>query len=126
MKQHPTLGHHILSAAELDDIATWIRHHHERIDGCGYPEGLAGDAIPFESRILMVADAFEAITADRPYRDRRSVGEAMVELERHSGTQFDPRCLAALARVVGPRPYASESVPGPDPAPAGAPLTRAA
>ena len=126
MKQHPTLGHHILSAAELTDIAEWIRHHHERIDGCGYPDGLAGDAIPFESRILMVADAFEAITADRPYRDRRSIGEAMVELERHSGTQFDPRCLAALERVVGPGPVVAELVPGMDPAMAGAGLTRAA
>ncbi len=101
MKQHPILGHHILSAAELSDIADWILHHHERIDGCGYPDALAAEAIPFESRILMVADAFEAITADRPYRDRRSIAEAMVELERHSGTQFDPRCLEALKRVVG-------------------------
>ncbi|HUZ83732.1 MAG TPA: diguanylate cyclase [Gaiellales bacterium] len=101
MKQHPTLGHHILSAAELGDVADWILHHHERVDGCGYPDGLSGEAIPFESRIVMVADAFEAITADRPYRDSRSVVEAIVELERHSGTQFDPRCLVALKAVVG-------------------------
>lgn len=101
MKEHPALGRHIVSAANLPEVADWILHHHERVDGCGYPDGLAGDAIPFESRIVMVADAFEAITADRPYRDSRSVAEAIDELERHAGSQFDPRCLDALKRVVG-------------------------
>ena len=74
MKTHPTLGCHIVSAAELYQESEWILHHHERLDGRGYPEGLRGEEIPLESRIIMVADAFEAITADRPYRDRRSVG----------------------------------------------------
>ena len=116
MKEHASLGRHILSAANLPEVADWIHHHHERVDGCGYPDGLAGDAIPFESRIVMVADAFEAITADRPYRDSRSVAEALDELERHSGTQFDPRCLEALKRVVG------TGVPTIVPAPESVPL----
>ena len=68
MKAHPQLGHDIVCAAERPSEAHWILHHHERIDGTGYPDGLAGDDIPLESRIILVADAFEAITADRPYR----------------------------------------------------------
>ena len=66
MKAHPKLGHDIVVAAERHDEARWILHHHERIDGAGYPAGLSGDRIPLESRIILVADAFEAITADRP------------------------------------------------------------
>jgi putative nucleotidyltransferase with HDIG domain len=100
MQTHPTLGCHIVSAAELYEEAGWILHHHERLDGGGYPDRLDGPAIPLESRIIMVADAFEAITADRPYRDRRSVPEALGELRRHAGTQFDVRCLEALEQLV--------------------------
>jgi diguanylate cyclase (GGDEF)-like protein len=102
MKTHTRLGHAIVSAAERPIEAGWILHHHERIDGSGYPEGLAGDRIPLESRIILVADAFEAITADRPYRMHRSADAAMIELERNAGTQFDPECVAALGRVVRP------------------------
>ena len=68
MKTHTRLGHAIVSAAERPLEASWILHHHERMDGSGYPDGLRGDQIPLESRIILVADAFEAITADRPYR----------------------------------------------------------
>jgi putative nucleotidyltransferase with HDIG domain len=100
MRTHPSLGSHIVSAAELYQEAGWIHHHHERVDGRGYPDGLGGKSIPLESRIIMVADAFEAITADRPYRDRRSVSEALVELNRHAGTQFDITCLRALERII--------------------------
>jgi diguanylate cyclase (GGDEF)-like protein/putative nucleotidyltransferase with HDIG domain len=102
MRTHPDLGAHIVSAAELYEEAGWILHHHERLDGRGYPDALAGDDVPLESRIIMVADAFEAMTSDRPYRPRRPVDEALVELERHSGTQFDPACIAALCRVLRP------------------------
>jgi diguanylate cyclase (GGDEF)-like protein len=102
MKTHTRLGHAIVSAAERPTEAGWILHHHERLDGAGYPDGLAGDQIPLESRIILVADAFEAITADRPYRMHRSADAAMVELERNAGTQFDPDCVAALGRVVRP------------------------
>jgi diguanylate cyclase (GGDEF)-like protein/putative nucleotidyltransferase with HDIG domain len=103
MRTHSTLGCHIVSAADLDEEAGWILHHHERLDGGGYPDGLAGAAVPLESRIIMVADAFEAITADRPYRDRSSVEDALAELRRHRGTQFDPHCLEALERIVTPQ-----------------------
>jgi diguanylate cyclase (GGDEF)-like protein len=103
MKTHTRLGHAIVTAAERPTEAEWILHHHERVDGSGYPDGLVGDQIPLESRIILVADAFEAITADRPYRMHRSADAAMVELERNAGTQFDRDCVAALGRVVRPQ-----------------------
>jgi putative nucleotidyltransferase with HDIG domain len=103
MQTHATLGHSIVSAVGLVGEALWVLHHHERIDGRGYPDGLAGDAIPLESRIIFVADAFEAITSDRPYRRGRSETEALDELQRHAGTQFDSRCVAALCRALGHR-----------------------
>ena len=103
MKTHTRLGHAIVTAAERPIEAEWILHHHERVDGSGYPDGLAGEQIPLESRIILVADAFEAITADRPYRMHRSADAAMVELERNAGTQFDRDCVAALGRVVRPQ-----------------------
>jgi len=101
MKTHSRSGHKIVSGAELPHHANWILHHHERIDGRGYPDGLAGSDIPLESRIILVADAFEAITADRPYRRGRGVREALAELDRHAGTQFDASCVRALGRTLG-------------------------
>ena len=74
----------------------WILHHHERLDGSGYPDGLSGDEIPIESRIIVVADAFEAMTADRPYSAAPLARGALAELERCSGTQFDAGCVEAL------------------------------
>jgi diguanylate cyclase (GGDEF)-like protein len=100
MKTHTRLGYAIVTAAERPEEADWILHHHERIDGSGYPDGLAGDQIPIESRIILVADAFEAITADRPYRRHRSPEVALAELARCSGTQFDAGCVDALRRCV--------------------------
>jgi diguanylate cyclase (GGDEF)-like protein/putative nucleotidyltransferase with HDIG domain len=102
MRTHPDLGAHIVSAAELYEEAEWILHHHERLDGHGYPDGLRGDDVALESRIIMVADAFEAMTSDRPYRPRRPVDEALAELDRHVGSQFDPACVSALRRVLRP------------------------
>ena len=96
MKEHAVLGHSIALAAELEEEAVWILHHHERVDGTGYPSGAVGDEIPLESRIILVADAFEAMTSDRPYRTRRSVAEALAELDAQSGMHFDPVCVAAL------------------------------
>lgn len=100
MKTHTALGSGILSAAGLYDEAFWILHHHERFDGDGYPTGLAGTDIPVESRILFVADAFEAMTGERPYSEAQPDHEALAELESHAGTQFDPDCVAALHRVM--------------------------
>jgi diguanylate cyclase (GGDEF)-like protein len=99
-QSHVRLGHAMVSAAEHPIEAEWILHHHERIDGAGYPMGLEGDQIPLESRILFVADAFEAMTTARPYRAARSAEQALQELEAHAGTQFDAECVHALARVL--------------------------
>jgi diguanylate cyclase (GGDEF)-like protein len=98
IKEHPVLGEGILRAADLKDAAGWVRHHHERPDGEGYPDGLSGDRIPLESRIIGVADAFEAMISDRSYRTGRAERDALAELEEFSGTQFDPDCVAALRR----------------------------
>ena len=94
------LGARILEHANLRDIAGWVLAHHERIDGRGYPRGLAGEEIPAEARILAVADAYEAMTADRPYRAALSADEARAELRRGAGTQFDPVVVAAFERVL--------------------------
>ena len=96
MRNHVAIGHAIVSAAELEKQALWILHHHEHFDGRGYPHGLKGEDIPLESRIILVADAFEAMTSDRPYRGGRSAEEALAELARYSGSQFDPACIEAL------------------------------
>jgi diguanylate cyclase (GGDEF)-like protein/putative nucleotidyltransferase with HDIG domain len=98
--RHPELGARILEHANLRDVANWVLAHHERLDGSGYPRALAGAAIPLEGRILAVADAYEAMTADRPYRRALSPGEARAELHRGAGTQFDPAVVAAFERVL--------------------------
>src|SRR4051794_1208818 len=100
IRRHPDLGARILDHANLRDVARWVRGHHERVDGTGYPDGLAGDAIPLESRILAVADAYEAMIADRPYRRGMDPAAACAELERCAGTQFDAAVVAAFVRSV--------------------------
>jgi HD-GYP domain-containing protein (c-di-GMP phosphodiesterase class II) len=102
MRRHPELGARMLGGAGLQDVREWVLAHHERPDGRGYPRGLHGDRIPLEAAILAVADAYEAMTADRPYRG--SIGEpaARAELRRHAGTQFDARVVDAfLAWLIG-------------------------
>jgi diguanylate cyclase (GGDEF)-like protein len=106
MKRHSLLGGDIVDAAEMHDEAHWVRHHHERFDGSGYPASLAGQDIPIESRIILVADAFEAMTSDRPYRKAPGVEFAVSELQRHAGTQFDPQVVTALCGALD-----RESVP---------------
>ena len=106
MRKHPELGARILSGANLDDLAAWVLAHHERPDGRGYPAGLPLEEIPLEARILSVADAYEAMTSDRPYRDgacRRTTRSPSCAAA--SGTQFDagdrrrvPRACLALPR----------------------------
>jgi diguanylate cyclase (GGDEF)-like protein len=100
MTEHVEIGHAILLAAELPIEAHWVLHHHERMDGCGYPAGMSGASIPVESRIIAVADAFEAMTGTRPYREAVSVEEAIVELRANAGSQFDTHCVDALVDAV--------------------------
>ncbi|UJA20773.1 HD domain-containing protein [Thermoleophilia bacterium SCSIO 60948] len=124
IEQHPRIGSRLVervpSLVELSDL---ILHHHERFDGEGYPAGLKGEEIPLESRVIGVADAFSAMTSDRPYRGRLSLTEACEELERCAGSQFDPRVVEAFVAEVRERPPAGpvDSSPVvPDPGPLGA------
>jgi diguanylate cyclase (GGDEF)-like protein len=109
MKTHSALGHGIMQAADMPREAHWVLHHHERIDGGGYPGGLARQDIPLESRIIHVADAFEAMTSDRPYRAALGEMFAIGELRRNVDTQFDSEVVAALLRVLGGRAAALRS-----------------
>lgn len=107
VRKHSALGAGVLSKVQaLKDVARIVRHHHERFDGSGYPDGLADDRIPLGARVVAVVDAFGAMTTDRPYRKTMSVEEAVAELERHAGDQFDPRVVEAFLRLLqrhGPR-----------------------
>jgi diguanylate cyclase (GGDEF)-like protein/putative nucleotidyltransferase with HDIG domain len=100
MKTHPEIAARLLSRPEFDDLRGWILAHHERPDGCGYPFGLTDTEIPVEASILAVADAFEAMTADRAYRPALGEAAARVELEAGAGTQFDAVVVAAFLRAL--------------------------
>jgi diguanylate cyclase (GGDEF)-like protein/putative nucleotidyltransferase with HDIG domain len=100
MRTHPEIGARLLAHPEFDDLRAWVHSHHERPDGRGYPLGLAGDAIPLEARILAVADAYEAMTADRAYRPSMGEEAARAELDAGAGTQFDPRVVRAFLQVL--------------------------
>ncbi len=102
MELHPTLGERILAPiSRLADIRPIVRHCHERYDGTGYPDGIAGERIPIESRIIFVCDTFHAMTTDRPYRRRLPQSEAFSRLQAAAGTQFDPRIVQVFLRVNG-------------------------
>jgi diguanylate cyclase (GGDEF)-like protein len=100
IQRHPEIGARILEHAGLNDIADWVRAHHERVDGRGYPKALAGEQIPLEARILAVADAYEAMVADRPYRAGIAPDDARAELLRCAGTQFDPAVIDAFLTAL--------------------------
>jgi diguanylate cyclase (GGDEF)-like protein len=102
IKRHPEVGARILEHAGMVDIAAWVRAHHERIDGRGYPNGVRGDRIPLEARILAVADSYEAMVADRPYRAGMPAAEACAELRECAGRQFDADVVEAFLRALGP------------------------
>ena len=101
LERHPQIGFRMLESLGIDPVSAWVLHHHERWDGTGYPDGLPGDAIPLGARIIFVADAFDAMTSERVYRDRLDASEALAELARCAGTQFDPGVVAAFAEELG-------------------------
>jgi putative nucleotidyltransferase with HDIG domain len=104
MRTHPEVGEQIVRPIQsLQAILPIVRHHHERWDGTGYPDGLAGRAIPVGARIVAVCDAYRAMTEDRPYREALGPDEARRELEQGAGTQFDPDCVAAFLRALDRR-----------------------
>jgi HD-GYP domain-containing protein (c-di-GMP phosphodiesterase class II) len=98
VKRHPEFGHSLLDGLGIEPVEEWVLHHHEHWDGSGYPDGLVGSEIPLGAHIILVADAFEAITADRPYRPAQSEAAALAELRDNAGSQFDPEVVEALER----------------------------
>ena len=102
LNRHPAAGFEILSPIHhpYADIPLMARHHHERLDGKGYPDGLAGEQIPLGARIVTLADSFDAMTTDRPYRTRRSFPDVVEDLRRNTGKQFDPRIVVAFCRAL--------------------------
>ena len=100
MDKHPAIGHRIVSEAGFNDVvAEIVLTHHERWDGCGYPQRLSGEGIPLATRIVAVADSLDAMTDDRVYRSGMPLDDAIVEVVRHSGTQFDPLAVEVLCRM---------------------------
>ena len=101
MRQHPIIGARIAqSVGTLAHLAPAIRAEHERWDGMGYPDGLAGRSIPLASRIILACDAYHAMVSDRPYRKAMDVRDAFAELQRHSGSQFCPETTVALIEIL--------------------------
>ena len=101
MKQHPELGGNIMSQIQqLKHIIPGMRYHHESLDGSGYPRGLKGDEIPLAARIIGVADAFDAMTTERPYQKPLTTDEALEIIYRKAGQKFDRRVVDALAAAV--------------------------
>ena len=101
MEYHPFIGTKILQSVKLlEPVMPLVYHHHERFDGTGYPDGLRGEEIPFGARIISVADAFESMTSDRPYRKALPLEEAMAELRYGAGRQFDPRVVEAFMKLA--------------------------
>jgi diguanylate cyclase (GGDEF)-like protein/putative nucleotidyltransferase with HDIG domain len=100
LERHPQIGFRMLDSLGVEPVASWVLHHHERWDGGGYPEHLDGEHIPLGSRILFVADAYDAMTSDRIYRSRLSHERAIAELERCAGTQFDPQVVATFVAMT--------------------------
>jgi diguanylate cyclase (GGDEF)-like protein len=116
MRQHTILGERIVAAApSLASVGSLIRSSHERWDGRGYPDGLAGEAIPLAARIIFVCDAYDAITTERPYSPARVPEAALVEMWDNAGTQFDPEILKTLEHVVRSTPVDELPVPQPEP-----------
>ena len=101
LQRHPQIGYRMLESLGVEPIAEWVLHHHERWDGAGYPDRLRGDEIPLGARIIFVADAYDAMTSERVYRKPISERDAMAELERCAGSQFDPIVVGAFYEELG-------------------------
>jgi len=100
IREHPTLGAKILlRLVAFRGAIPYVLYHHERWDGTGYPTGRSGEEIPVEARVLAIADAFDAMTSDRPYRRALSPDEALAEVERCAGTQFDPELVEIFVEL---------------------------
>lgn len=104
MRRHPEIGAKLLLHPSLAEVREWVLRHHERPDGRGYPGGLTGGEIPLEALIIAVADAYEAMTADRPYRHALAPKRARGELVAGRGTQFDERVVDAFLGCLAGRP----------------------
>jgi len=102
LQRHAQIGFRMLESLGIDPVAEWVLHHHERWDGTGYPDRLAGTEIPLGARIIFVADAYDAMTSDRVYRQRRTNEDALDEIVRCAGTQFDPEVVEALEAELEP------------------------
>ncbi|HSE19698.1 MAG TPA: HD domain-containing phosphohydrolase [Pyrinomonadaceae bacterium] len=102
LNRHPNAGYEILAPIRhpYADIPLMAKHHHERLDGRGYPDGLKDEQIPMGAKIVALADSFDAMTTDRPYKRRRSFEDVVVDLRENSGTQFDGKVVAAFARAI--------------------------
>jgi HD-GYP domain-containing protein (c-di-GMP phosphodiesterase class II) len=102
LSRHPSAGYEILAPINhpYADIPLMAKYHHERLDGRGYPDGLVDEQIPLGAKIVSLADSFDAMTTDRPYRRRRSFEDVVRDLRQNSGTQFDPSVVAAFARAI--------------------------
>jgi len=101
IREHPAKGKHILdNIAYLEQALPCVLHHHERFDGQGYPEKIGGETIPLPGRIISVADAFDAMTSDRPYRKKRDYQSAFLEIEKNAGKQFDPQIVDAFGKLL--------------------------
>ena len=112
VRRHPIVGEELVRRIDqLADVAFVIRHHHERWDGHGYPDGLAATAIPLEARIVAAVDAWLAMRSDRAYRAKRSTASALAELRRCAGTQFDPAVVDALCAVLAPASWDAVRLP---------------
>jgi diguanylate cyclase (GGDEF)-like protein/PAS domain S-box-containing protein len=100
IRKHPEIGYRILSTVnEMSEMAEYVLSHHERWDGKGYPKGLKGEEIPFKARIISIADAFDAMTSERTYQEKMSQNVALVEIEKYSGTQFDPQLIRVFKKM---------------------------
>src|SRR5918911_3133349 len=102
LNRHPAVGYEILAPINhpYADIPLTARYHHERIDGRGYPEGLTGDQIPMVAKIVSLADSFDAMTTDRPYKKRRGLEEVVEDFRRNTGKQFAPEVVASFCRAL--------------------------